>query len=211
MALLVLSRRWYAERKRDVYHKLAKKQGYRSRSAFKLIQLNQRFRFIKKGSVVVDLGAAPGGWMQVAQDIVGKTGFVLGVDLQVIDPLNVANVASIVADIQDQNIVEKIMTVLPRRPDVVLSDLSPNVSGVWDLDHARQISLAKIALDIASTILKPGGVFLLKVFQGDMLKEFKRQFQRQFRNIRATKPNASRAKSSELYFIGLGLLKNGVE
>jgi len=149
--------------------------------------------------------------MQVAHDIVGKTGFVLGVDLQVIDPLNVANVASIVADIQDQNTVEKIMSVLPRRPDVVLSDLSPNVSGVWDLDHARQISLAKIAFDIASTILKPGGVFLVKVFQGDMLKEFKRQLQNQFRNVKATKPSASRAKSSELYFIGLGLLENRVE
>ncbi len=208
MASLILSRRWYAERKRDVYHKLAKKQGYRSRSAFKLIQLNKRFRFIKKGSVVVDLGAAPGGWMQVAHNIVGENGFVLGVDLQVIDPLNVANVAFIVADIQDQNTIEKIMTVLPRRPDVVLSDLSPNVSGVWNLDHARQISLAKIALDIASTILIPGGVFLVKVFQGDMLKEFKRQLQRQFRNVKATKPSASRAKSSELYFIGFGLLTN---
>ncbi len=207
MASLILSRRWYAERKRDVYHKLAKKQGYRSRSAFKLIQMNKRFRFIKKGSVVVDLGAAPGGWMQVAHNIVGENGFVLGVDLQVIDPLNAANVAFIVADIHDQNTVEKIRTVLPRRPDIVLSDLSPNVSGVWNLDHARQIGLAKIALDIASTILKPGGIFLVKVFQGDMLKEFKRQLQRQFRNVKATKPSASRAKSSELYFIGFGLLK----
>jgi 23S rRNA (uridine2552-2'-O)-methyltransferase len=211
MASSILSRRWYAERKRDVYHKLAKKHGYRSRSAFKLIQLNERFRFIKKGSVVVDLGAAPGGWMQVAHDIVGRTGFVLGVDLQVIDPFNAANVASLIADVQDQNTVEKIMTLLPRRPDVVLSDLSPNVSGVWDLDHARQISLAKTALDIASTILKPRGVFLVKVFQGDMLREFKRQLRKRFRNVKATKPSASRVKSSELYFVGLGLLKNLVE
>jgi len=206
-----LSSRWYAERKGDIYYKLAKQQGYRSRSAFKLIQLNERFRFITKGSVVVDLGAAPGGWMQVAHDIVGSTGFVLGVDLQVITSFNLTNVASLVVDVQDQNITEKIMTFLPRRPDVVLSDLSPNVSGVWDLDHARQISLAKIALDIASTLLKPGGVFLVKVFQGDMLRQFKSQLRKRFSNVKATKPSASRAKSSELYFLGLGLLKNLVE
>lgn len=206
-----MSSRWYAERKGDIYYKLAKQQGYRSRSAFKLIQLNERFRFITKGSVVVDLGAAPGGWMQVAHDIVGSTGFVLGVDLQVITSFNLTNVASLVVDVQDQNITEKIMTFLPRRPDVVLSDLSPNVSGVWDLDHARQISLAKIALDIASTLLKPSGVFLVKVFQGDMLRQFKSQLRKRFRNVKATKPSASRTKSSELYFLGLGLLKNLVE
>ncbi len=206
-----MSGRWYAERRRDIYHKLAKQQGYRSRSAFKLIQLNERFRFIKKGSVVVDLGAAPGGWMQVAHNTVGKTGFVLGVDLHVIKSFSLDNVTSLVADVQDSITTEKILTLLPRRPDVVLSDLSPNVSGVWDLDHVRQISLARIALNIASTILKPEGIFLVKVFQGEMLRQFKRQLQKRFRNVKATKPSASRTKSSELYLVGFGLLTNLVE
>jgi len=211
MAQLVLGGRWYTERRRDVYHKLAKQQGYRSRSAFKLIQLNERFRFIKKGSVIVDLGAAPGGWMQVANDIVGRTGFVLGVDLQVIKPFNLDNVACLVADVQEPSTSKKILTLLPHRPDIVLSDLSPNVSGVWDLDHVRQISLANIALTIASTVLKPGGIFLVKVFQGELLRQFKGQLQKRFRIIKATKPSASRAKSSELYFVGFGLLTNLVE
>jgi len=204
-----LTGRWYEARKRDVYHRLAKQQGYRSRAAYKLMQLNRSFQIIRAGDVVVDLGAAPGGWMQVACEAVGDSGYVLGVDLQPIAPLNRENVQSVVADIQDPRSIDVIAALLPREPDVVLSDLSPNVSGIWELDHARQISLAESALDLAVRLLKRDGNFLVKVFQGEMLRQFRRKVRESFREVKATKPKASRARSSELYILAFGLLSRG--
>lgn len=163
----------------------------------------EKYHFIREGDVVVDLGAAPGGWMQAARKIVGSEGFVLGVDLKPIEPFPECNVKTIVGDITEDETVEQILEALPRRADVVVSDASPNISGVWELDHARQMDLAQKALEIALKVLRPNGNFFVKVFQGDMLNDFVGKVKRYFRDVRVIKPKASRAKSSELFVLGL--------
>ncbi|MEM1589104.1 MAG: RlmE family RNA methyltransferase [Candidatus Bathyarchaeia archaeon] len=194
---------WIQERKKDYYYRKAKEEKYRSRAAYKLLQVVEKYHFIREGDVVVDLGAAPGGWMQAARKIVGSEGFVLGVDLKPIEPFPECNVKTIVGDITEDETVEQILEALPRRADVVVSDASPNISGVWELDHARQMDLAQKALEIALKVLRPNGNFFVKVFQGDMLNDFVGKVKRYFRDVRVIKPKASRAKSSELFVLGL--------
>ncbi len=193
----------WLRRKRDYYYRKAKKESYRSRSAYKLLQAINRYRFVELGDVVVDLGAAPGGWLQVLRKIVGEEGYVLGVDIKEIKPLGYSNVFTIVGDVTDPSIVGRIKAILPRPADVVVSDVSPNVSGIWELDHARQIELAKKSLDIACSTLTDQGNFFAKVFQGDMLRDFIEQVKRYFSEVRLIKPKASRPESAELYLIGL--------
>lgn len=194
---------WVRERKRDYYYRLAKEERYRSRAAYKLLEAVNRYGFIKSGDVVVDLGAAPGGWMQVSRKIVGEAGFVLGVDVKSIEPIDDANVRSVVGDITEPDIVETVSELLPRSADVVLSDVSPNVSGIWELDHARQIDLARRALQLAVSVLKPGGNFFVKVFQGEMLNDFVFEMKQSFASVRLVKPKASRRKSAEIFVLGL--------
>jgi len=196
-----LPKRWLRERRRDPYYRRAKEEGYRSRAAFKLLQANKKYNFIKTGDVVADLGAAPGGWTQVASKIVGSRGFVLSVDLCEIKNLNQKNVKTVVADIKDPKCSDFIMENLPRNPDVILSDASPNISGVWDVDHARQIELADAALEIAKNILCFNGYFFCKVFHGDLLKGFIDEIKRQYGFVKIVKPSASRKKSSEIYIL----------
>lgn len=196
---------WIQERKRDYYYKKAKEENFRSRAAYKLLQAVEKYHFIKEGDVVVDLGAAPGGWTQAARKIVSSIGFVLGVDLKPIKPFPERNVKTIIGDITNGEIVKQVLEELPRKADVVVSDASPNISGIWELDHARQIDLAQRALEIALEILKPGGNFFVKVFQGDMLDDFTGKVKRFFKNVKVIKPRASRAKSSELFVLGLCL------
>jgi len=169
---LILPKAWTKERKREYYYRKAKEEEYRSRAAYKLLQAAEKYRFIKPGYVVVDLGAAPGGWLQVSQELVGEKGFVLGVDLKQIPSFDLPNVYTIVGDITESQTVSAIREVLPSPADVVLSDVSPNISGIWELDHARQIDLARKSLQIALSALKPRGNFFVKVFQGDMLNDF---------------------------------------
>ena len=194
---------WVRQRKRDYYYRLAKAEQYRTRAAYKLLQAVEKYGFIKPGDVVVDLGAAPGGWMQVSRKIVGETGFVLGIDLKIIDPFTEANVRSVVGDITESETVEVIREFLPRAADVVVSDVSPNVSGVWEVDHARQVDLARKSLQIAVSVLRVGGNFFAKVFQGDMLNDFAYELRQCFGSVRFVKPKASRRKSAELYILGL--------
>jgi 23S rRNA (uridine2552-2'-O)-methyltransferase len=196
---------WIRERKNEFYYKKAKAENYRSRSTYKLVQANNKYGFIKLHDVVVDLGAAPGGWIQAARKMTGKHGFVLGVDLKPIEPFTQEYIRTIVADLTEPNIAEQILSFLPRRPDVVISDAAPNVTGVWEVDHACQIDLAAKALEIAKGILKPGGNFFVKVFQGDLLDEFIANVKGSFEMVRIVKPQASRAKSSEEYILALGL------
>ncbi|MEM2337269.1 MAG: RlmE family RNA methyltransferase [Candidatus Bathyarchaeia archaeon] len=196
---------WIQERKRDYYYKKAKEEKYRSRAAYKLFQAAEKYHFIKKGDVVVDLGAAPGGWTQAARKIVGSKGFVLGVDLKPVEPFSEHNVRTIIGDITEEGIVGQICEKLPKKADVVISDVSPNISGIWELDHARQIDLAQKALEIALEILKPNGNFFVKVFQGDMLDDFVAKVKRYFREVKVIKPKASRARSSELFVLGVHL------
>ena len=194
---------WVRERKRDYYYRLAKEEQYRSRAAYKLLETARKFDLIKTGDVVVDLGATPGGWMQAARKAVGETGFVLGVDLKPIEPIEDTNVRSILGDITQPETVDIIREFLPRAADVVLSDISPNISGVWELDHARQIDLAGKSLQLALSVLRLGGNFFVKVFQGEMLDDFVSDMRQNFAFVRLIKPKASRRKSAELYVLGL--------
>jgi 23S rRNA (uridine2552-2'-O)-methyltransferase len=197
-----LPKAWIQDRKRDYYYQKARKEKYRSRAAYKLFQAIQKYDFIKFGDVVVDLGAAPGGWIQAARKTVGNRGFVLGVDLKEVEPFPQPYVRTIVCDITEQDAVQQIMEMLPRKADVVISDASPNISGIWDVDHARQIYLSLQALQIALETLRPGGNFFVKVFQGDMLGDYAQKVKRHFETVLVIKPKASRAKSSEMFVLG---------
>jgi 23S rRNA (uridine2552-2'-O)-methyltransferase len=198
-----MTKKWFSERARDPYYLLAKKEGYRSRAAYKLLQTSEKYRFIKRRDVVLDLGAAPGGWMQIARELVGKEGYVLGVDKEKIEGLAWDNVASFIGDI---SLLEgaDLLQELPKKADAVLSDLSPNISGIWELDHARQIGLAEAALKIAITVLRHDGSFFIKVFHGDLLKDYLEKVKSYFKFVRLVKPKASRKRSSEISFLGLG-------
>jgi len=198
-----MPRRWLEEHRRDHYYRLAKKEGYRSRAAFKLLQASRKYKLIKRGDTVVDLGAAPGGWIQVATTLVGDKGYVLGVDLNPIEKLDRPNVDTIVADITNPSTLDFIKERLPRRADAVVSDVSQNVSGVWELDHARQIDLARASLRIATSSLRIGGNFLTKAFQGSLLNEFVKEVKRHFKFVKIFKPKASRSSSSEIYIVAI--------
>jgi len=199
-----LTREWIRRRKRDYYYRKAKKEDLRSRASFKLAETVRKYRFMKLGDVVVDLGAAPGGWLQISRRIVGESGFVLGVDLEEIEPLGFSNVVTIVGDIRDPEIIRRIKALLPRPADVVLSDVSPNVSGIWEVDHARQIELAERSLDIAVSVLRADGNFFVKVFQGDLQDKFLNLVRERFYNVRVLKPKASRKESAEVYVLAMG-------
>jgi 23S rRNA (uridine2552-2'-O)-methyltransferase len=200
-----LPKAWLQDRKRDYYYKKAKEEKYRSRAAYKLLQAVKKYQFIKSGSVVVDLGAAPGGWVQAARSIVEDKGFVLGVDLKQVEPFEEDNVRTIEADVNEEETIQQILELLPRKADAVISDVSPNISGIWEVDHARQMDLSQRALNIALETLRPSGSFFVKVFQGDMLNDFTEKVKHHFQIVRVVKPAASRGKSSELFLLGLEL------
>ena len=182
--------------RKDQYYKKAKREGYRSRASYKLQQIQQRFEVIHEDDVVVDLGAAPGGWLQVIKDLNATA---IGVDLQQIEPMK--GITIIKGDITDPATTEKIQNHA-RKVDVVISDAAPNLSGVWSVDHARSIELSTSALNIAKQILKPGGAFIVKVFQGDLFDEFLRIVRENFSFVKAFNPKASRKQSAEIYIIG---------
>jgi 23S rRNA (uridine2552-2'-O)-methyltransferase len=193
------------QRKQDFFYRKAKDEQLRSRAAFKLSEVVEKFGLIRQGDVVVDLGAAPGGWMQAALRAVGDGGFVLGVDLREIAPIEGVNSRSIVHDICEGDVVDVVRGFLPEGvADVVVSDVSPNISGVWEVDHGRQVDLARRSLYVAGSVLRKGGSFFVKVFQGDLLDGFVVDVRREFRFVRLLKPKASRRKSSELFLLGLG-------
>jgi 23S rRNA (uridine2552-2'-O)-methyltransferase len=202
---ILLPKAWVQDRKRDYYYQKAKAENYRSRATYKLSQTAKKYHFIRRGDVVVDLGAAPGGWIQTARKIVGKTGFVLGVDLKPIEPFPQEYVRTIVADFTEPEALQQIMDFLPRKADVVLSDASPNISGIWELDNARQIDLADQALRFALSVLRPSGDFFVKVFEGNMLPGFVKTVKKHFEVVKVVKPKASRAKSSEMYLLAMNL------
>lgn len=179
--------------------------GYRSRAAFKLKFINEKYYIIKKGDTVVDLGAAPGGWLQVAKELSGGT--VIGVDLLKIEPIE--GVITIKGDMTSPETQQKIFDKV-EKVNVVICDAAPNLSGNWALDHARSIDLAKTALEVARKILAPGGNFLVKVFQGDLYQGFVDEVKKHFSRVYTYKSPASRAQSAEIYVIGKGFLTAGV-
>lgn len=191
------------EARRDFFRNLAREKGYKSRAAFKLIQANEKYHFINEGDKVIDFGAAPGGWLQVASSIVGGNGVVIGIDVVQINLKN-KNVKTIVADVYDSDIGSRIIEIIGGRADVILSDLSPKLSGVWELDHNRQIDLTERVIDISSSILRRGGNSFLKLFDGERLMEIVKRLNQEFDFVKVIKPAASRKESSELYCVCKG-------
>jgi 23S rRNA (uridine2552-2'-O)-methyltransferase len=196
---------WVQDRKRDYYYKKAKAEKYRSRATYKLFQAIKKYGFIEHGDVVVDLGAAPGGWIQAARKTVGNRGFVLGVDLKAIEPFTQPYVRTIICDLTDRDTVTQILELLPRKADAVISDAAPNISGIWEVDHARQLDLAQKALEIAKEVLRPSGSFFVKVFQGEMFSDFLLKMKQNFVNVVIVKPEASKPKSAEIFILGRSL------
>jgi len=187
------------EARRDLYRRLAKEQGYKSRAAFKLIQVIEKYHFIRPGDKVVDFGAAPGGWMQVTSQLVGDTGAVVGVDLHEVR-LRGKNLKAIEMDVYDPKIKQKVLDALGGMADVTLSDLAPSVSGVWELDQGRQVDLTLRVLELSESILKMNGSGFFKLFEGERSQEVRDEFRKCFRVVHTVKPLASRNVSSELYY-----------
>lgn len=198
---------WVNERKREYYYRKAKEEKFRSRASYKLLQAVKKYTFIKPGYVVLDLGAAPGGWTQAARKLVEESGFVLAVDLKQIESFDESNVRTVIGDVSEPQTVKVILELLPHSADVVVSDVAPNVSGIWELDNARQIDLAEQSLKVAASVLRYGGNFFVKVFQGSSTNRFINEVRQQFSFVKMVKPRASRSKSAELYVLGMNYKK----
>jgi 23S rRNA (uridine2552-2'-O)-methyltransferase len=194
------SQRWLTRQLNDPYVAAAKQQGFRSRAAFKLVELDERFRLIRRGVKVIDLGAAPGGWTQVAMQ--RGAARVVGVDLLPIDP--VAGAVMLRGDFSEPEIQERLIAELGGKADLVLSDMAPNTTGHAATDHLRIMALAEAALDFAAEVLAEGGGFVAKVFQGGAEQAMLRRLKQRFAVVRHAKPPASRKESSELYVVATG-------
>lgn len=197
------SEQWLKEHHSDAYVKRARKEGFRSRAAFKLEELDAAERLLKPGMVVVDLGAAPGGWSQYAAKALNGKGSVYALDILPMDA--VPGVTFIEGDFREPGPLKALKDALGGRPvDLVMSDMAPNMSGIDAVDQPRQLYLAELALEFSREVLKPGGVFLAKVFQGAGFDELLRAVRREFENVRMKKPPASRARSAEMYLLATG-------
>lgn len=199
-----MTRRWQAERKREFYYRMAKKEKYRSRAAYKLMQLNEKFELIRSGDRVVDLGCSPGGWSQVASELVGLGGKVVGIDIKRMRPIE--RVEFVLGDIRDRRTIDAALDKLGGAADVVISDMAPNISGNYPTDHARSIELCEHALQFARTALREGGGFVVKVFEGDLYRDFLESVKKNFAVVKAHSPRASRPASSEIYVVAKGFV-----
>ena len=197
---------------KDDYYNRSKQEGYRARSAYKLKQLDEDADLFARGDTVVDLGAAPGGWLQVAAEAVGERGTVVGVDLQRIDDLEDHDIETIRGDMTEERTRHYLREAVGEAgADVVVSDMAPNMTGEYSLDHARSVHLARQAFDVAEELLAPGGDFVVKVFQGEDLDAFREDVSEEFEYVRTVSPPASRDSSSEVYLVAKGLLTAPVE
>jgi 23S rRNA (uridine2552-2'-O)-methyltransferase len=188
--------------RKDAHYRRARAAGYRARSAYKLAELDRRFGILRPGDIVVDLGAWPGGWLQVARERVGERGTVVGVDLVPIDPLGPSNVSVTRGDVRDPSEVGGIATQLGRPADVVLSDLAPNLTGIRDTDEARSEELVDAVLAALPVLLRPGGCLLIKLFMGPHYPAALAHLKDVFGEVRVTRPAATRPGSAELYAFG---------
>lgn len=196
-----------AYERKDAYYSKAKELGFRSRAAFKLEQLQKRYRLLRHGDKVVDLGAWPGGWLQVAARVVGPRGVVVGVDREPVPPIPGApQVQILCADVYESNLVARVHTALRGPADVVLSDLAPKLSGIRERDRAQASALVERALDLAAAWLRPGGTLVVKVFMGEELPTLRAKLRRQFRSVVTTRPEATRKGSAEMYAIARGFM-----
>ncbi|MEW5943695.1 MAG: 23S rRNA (uridine(2552)-2'-O)-methyltransferase RlmE [Pseudomonadota bacterium] len=197
------SKAWMREHVNDPFVKQAKKQGYRSRASFKLMEIDQRDHLLKPGMVVVDLGAAPGGWSQVAAEKISPGGILIALDVLPMEPL--PGVAFLQGDFREEATLAAMDELLAgRQVDLVISDMAPNISGIGIADQARSMHLAELALEFAGHRLKPGGSFLVKVFQGEGFDAFLRDMRKIFSQVVTRKPRASRDRSTETYLLGKG-------
>jgi len=194
---------WQMEKKKDPYYKRAKGENYRSRASYKLMQINKKYKIIKKGTKVLDLGAAPGGWSQVAIEKVENEGTVVGVDLRKIKPFPEENYFFIRGDFTDEDIQEEIIEKLDGKANAIISDASPSLSGIKNVDHLRSVDLAESVTELAFKTLAKNGNLLIKVFQGEEFKNLTDKLRKKFKVLKTTKPSSSRKKSSEMYVIGL--------
>jgi 23S rRNA (uridine2552-2'-O)-methyltransferase len=187
------------EARKDLYRRLAKEQGYKSRAAFKLIEACDKYGFIRTGDYVVDFGSAPGGWLQVASELVGPRGLVAGVDIKRVH-MKEKNVVTLAMDIQDPGITDALLRLMKRKADVLLSDLAPSVSGVWELDQGRQADLTLRVLELAPSLLANGGAIFCKLFEGERSQEVRGALRKGFDDVKVLKPAASRSSSSEMFY-----------
>lgn len=197
------SARWLAEHAADPYVKRAHEEGWRSRAAFKLEEINKAERLLRPGMTVVDLGAAPGGWSQYAARVLGGQGRVIALD--VLDMPALPGVEFILGDFSDEAVLERLQAALGgEKVDLVLSDMAPNMMGIADVDHDRSMYLVDLAVDFAAHALKPGGDLLMKVFQGREFQPLIARLRKQFETVKLRKPKASRARSPEVYVLARG-------
>lgn len=201
----VAQTRWYRERRADPYFRKAKKDGYRSRSAFKLKQINNKWRVVRPGDAVADLGCAPGGWSQVLVEMVGPEGLVVGVDLQRTRPIDGARLLQ--GDFTQAETRDRVSAVLAEAGrselDAVVSDMAPDMSGNYDLDQVRSVHLATLALEFADKHLRQGGFLVCKVFEGADFQDFREEVRKRFRAVHSVHPPASRKQSSEVFVVGM--------
>jgi 23S rRNA (uridine2552-2'-O)-methyltransferase len=203
MARSKSSHRWMQEHVNDPYVKQAQKDGYRSRASYKLIELNEKDRLMRPGMLIVDLGSAPGGWSQVAGRIVGEKGRVIATDILPMD--HVHNVDFIQGDFTDDAVFNQILEALGgKRPDLIISDIAPNISGIDSADQASSMYLVELALDMARKVLKPRGNFVAKVFQGSGSDAYLKELRKSFEKVSIRKPAASRPRSREVYVVARG-------
>ena len=203
MARSKSSKQWLREHFDDDYVRRSQGEGYRSRASYKLLEMQDKDRLIRPGMTVVDLGAAPGGWSQIAAELVGDEGRVIATDILSMD--SIAGVDFVRGDFTDDLVYERLLSVIGEPgADLVISDMAPNITGISEVDQPRSLGLAELALELAKTILKPGAYFLVKLFQGAGYPEYHREMQYSFNSVKTRKPKASRARSREVYLLGSG-------
>jgi len=186
---------------KDSYVQQAQKEGYRSRAAFKLLEIQEKDKLFKPGMRVVDLGAAPGGWVQVVSRLIGEDGTLVAMDILPMDPFE--DVVFIQGDFREQEVYDQLLEVLGGEPvDVVISDIAPNLSGVRSADQARAMYLSELVLDFSKQVLRPGGDMLVKVFQGEGMDQYRKDVQQAFAKLLTRKPDSSRSESREFYILG---------
>ena len=197
------SKQWLKEHFDDRFVQQSKEQGYRSRASYKLLFLNEKDKIFKPGMTVVDLGSAPGGWSQIAKKLVGSKGLVIASDILPMDPI--PGVEFIQGDFTEDECYQQILAILGNRPvDLVISDMAPNMSGMSDIDQPRSMALVDLAVEFANQTLSPGGCLVMKVFQGQGFENLLRELKNQFDKVVSRKPEASRARSSEVYLLAKG-------
>lgn len=203
MARSKTSAEWLKEHVDDIYVQKAQQDGYRTRASYKLIELDEKDQLIKPGMVILDLGAAPGGWSQVVGRKLNGNGVIIASDILPMDPI--ADVDFIQGDFTEQSVFDQIMEVVGGRPvDLVISDMAPNMSGMASIDQPGSMYLVELALDMARQVLKPNGQFVAKVFQGDGFDQYVKDVRESFSKVMIRKPKASRPRSREVYVVGKG-------